>query len=78
VDSPGRLSGDMWKHTLVKIVKNEHSKGKHPCRQCRVCSVHKKRSMTAYICKFCVMPLHKGECLQKYHTLKHFSKNFSS
>jgi hypothetical protein len=72
VDPPGRLSGDMRKHTLTKIVKSEHSKGKHPSRQCRVCAVHKKRSMTVYICKFCVMPLHKGECFQKYHTLKHF------
>jgi hypothetical protein len=42
VDPPGRLSGDIWKHTLVKIVKSEHSKGKHPSRQCRVCTVHKK------------------------------------
>jgi hypothetical protein len=47
-------------NTLMKIVKSEHSKGKHPSRQCRVCAVHKKRSMTVYICKFCVMPLHKG------------------
>ncbi|PNF17797.1 hypothetical protein B7P43_G06890 [Cryptotermes secundus] len=71
VDTPGRLSGDMQKHTLIKIVKSEHSKGKHPSRQCRVCAVHKKRTMTVYICK-CVMLLHKGECFQKYHTLKHF------
>ncbi|PNF16035.1 hypothetical protein B7P43_G04623 [Cryptotermes secundus] len=71
-DPPGRLSGDMQKHTLMKIVKSEHSKVKHTSRQCRVCTVHRKRSMTAYIFKFCVMPLHKGECFQKYHTLKHF------
>jgi hypothetical protein len=38
VDTTGRLSGDM----LVKIVKSEHSKGTHPSRQCRVCTVHKK------------------------------------
>jgi hypothetical protein len=25
-----------------------------------------------YIYKFCVMPLHKGERFQKYHTLKRF------
>ncbi|PNF28210.1 hypothetical protein B7P43_G07554, partial [Cryptotermes secundus] len=35
----------------------------------------KKRTMTVYICK-CVMPLHKGECFQKYHTLKHFYKHW--
>ncbi|PNF18235.1 hypothetical protein B7P43_G16768 [Cryptotermes secundus] len=72
VDPPGRLSGDMQKHTLVKIVMSEQSMGKYPSRQCRVCAVHKKRSKTSYICKFCVMPLHRGECFQKYHTLKHF------
>ncbi|PNF33715.1 hypothetical protein B7P43_G11435 [Cryptotermes secundus] len=78
VDPLGRLSGDMRKHSLVKIVKSEHSKGKHPSRQCLVCAVHRKRSMTAYICKFCVMPLHKGECFQKYHTLKHFQEHWVS
>jgi hypothetical protein len=69
---PGRLSGDMRKHTLVRLVKGEHAKGKHPVRQCRVCASHMKRSATACISKFCVMPLHKGECFQKYHTLRHF------
>jgi hypothetical protein len=68
VDPPGWLSGDMRKHTHVKIVKGEHAKRKHPVRQCRVFASHKKRSATAYICKFCVMPLHKGECFQKYHS----------
>jgi hypothetical protein len=71
VDSPGRLSGDMRKHTLVRIVKSEHSK-KYAGRQCRACAVHKKRSETAYVCNFCVVPLHKGECFQRYHTHKHF------
>jgi hypothetical protein len=37
----------MRKHTLVKIVKGEHAKGKHPVRQYRVCASHKKRSATA-------------------------------
>ncbi|XP_033609965.1 uncharacterized protein LOC111871037 [Cryptotermes secundus] len=32
----------MRKRTLVKFVMSEHSKGKHPSRQCRVCTVHKK------------------------------------
>ena len=25
-----------------------------------------------YICKFSLVPLHKGECFQRYHTLKHY------
>jgi hypothetical protein len=44
----GDSRGDMRKHTLVKIVKSEHSKGKHPSWQCRVCAVHKKRSMSTF------------------------------
>ncbi|PNF19822.1 hypothetical protein B7P43_G14053 [Cryptotermes secundus] len=72
VDPPGRLSGDMRKHILVKIVKSEYCKKKHPSRQCRVCAEHKKKSRTAYMCNFCVMPLHKGECFQRYHMRKHF------
>jgi hypothetical protein len=27
---------------------------------------------TRYICKFSLVPLHKGECFQRYHTLKHY------
>jgi hypothetical protein len=72
VDLPGRLSGDMRKHVLMKIVKCEHAKMKHPVRQCHVCAAHNKKSITVYIFEFCVMPLHKGECFQKYHTVKHF------
>jgi hypothetical protein len=76
VDPPGQLSGDTRKHTLVRIVKNEHSKKKYTGRQCRVCAVLKKRSETAYMCNFCVVPLHKGECFQRYHTLKHFLEHW--
>jgi hypothetical protein len=68
VDPPGQLLGDMWKHVLAQIVKSEKGKRKYPARPCRVCTVHKKRSETAYICEFCVVPLHKGKCFQRYHT----------
>jgi hypothetical protein len=37
-----------------------------------VCAARKKRSETRYIFKFCLVPLHKGECFQRYHTLKHY------
>jgi hypothetical protein len=36
-----------------------------------VCATCKKGSETRYSCKFCLVPLHKGECFQRYHTLKH-------
>ena len=71
-DPPGRLSGDMQKHVLEKIVRSEWGKRKYPAMRCHVCATHKKRSETRYICKFCLVPLHKGECFQRYHTLKHY------
>jgi hypothetical protein len=37
-----------------------------------VCATQKKkRSETRYICKFYVAPLHKEECFERYHNLKH-------
>jgi hypothetical protein len=35
-------------------------------------ATHKKRSETRYICKFCVAPLHKEECFERYHSLRHY------
>jgi len=64
-DPPGRLSGDMRKHVLEKTVGSEQGKRKYPARRCHVCE-------TRYICKFCLVPLHKGECFQRYHTIKHY------
>jgi len=71
-DPPGRLSGDMQKHVLEKIVGSEWGKRKYTARRCHVCAAHKQRSETWYICKFWLVPLHKGECFQRYHTLKHY------
>jgi len=48
-----RLSGDMQKHVLEKVVGSERGKRKYPARRCHVCAAHKKRSETWYICKFC-------------------------
>jgi hypothetical protein len=39
-----------------------------------VCATHKKRSETRYISKFCVAPLHKEECFERYHSPKHYKK----
>jgi hypothetical protein len=75
----------MRKHVLEKTVGSEQGKRKYPARRCHVCAAHKQRNETRYICKFSLMPLHKGECFQRYHTLKHywglwrvFPENFSS
>jgi len=45
---------------------------RYPVRQCKVCAAHKKRSATRYICKFCVVPVHKGSCFEKYHSLRNY------
>jgi len=66
-DPSGRLSGDMRKHVLETIVGSEWGK-----RRCHVCAANKKRSETWYIRKFCLEPLHKEECIQRYHTLQHY------
>jgi len=71
-DPPGRLSGDVRKHVLEKIVANERGKRKYPAWRCHVFAAHKKRCETRYICMFCLEPLHKEECIQRYHTLQHY------
>jgi len=71
-DPPGRFSGDMRKHVLEKIVGSERGKRKYRARRCHVCAAHKQRNETWYICKFSLVSLHKGECFQRYHTLKHY------
>jgi hypothetical protein len=68
----GTLSGDLWKHVLEKILKSEEGKRKYSARRCHICATHKRRSETRYMFKFCLVPLHKGECFQRYHTLKQY------
>jgi hypothetical protein len=62
----------MWKHVLEKIVKSEEGKRKYPAKRYHVCATHKKGSETRYICKFCLVLFHRGECFHKYHILKHY------
>jgi len=68
-DPPCRLSGDSRIHKLEKIVGGGEGKRKYTARQCKVCGAHKKRSETRYICKFCVVPVHKGSCFEKSHSV---------
>jgi hypothetical protein len=35
-------------------------------------ATHKKRSEIRYTCKFCAAPIHKEECSERYHSLKHY------
>jgi hypothetical protein len=41
---------------------------KYPARQGKGSAEHKKQSETTYICKFCIVPLHKGSCFERYHS----------
>ena len=68
-DPLGRLSSDFRIHKLEKIGGGGEGKRKYPARLCKVCSACKKRSETRYICKFCVVPLHKGSCFEKHHSV---------
>ena len=56
-------------HKLENIFGGGEGKKKYTARQCKVCAACKKRSETRYICKFCVVPLHKWPCFEKYHSV---------
>jgi hypothetical protein len=58
VDPPRRLSGDMWKHSLMKIVKSENSKGKHP-RQSLMKIVKSENSKGKHPRQYHVCAVHK-------------------
>lgn len=68
-DHAQRLSS-IKKHDLVKI--ETSGKSKTPQKQCRVCASKKIRSRTSFVCSFCNIPLHKGDCYKRYHTLKKY------
>jgi hypothetical protein len=67
-DPPGRHSGDFRIHKHEKMFAGGEGNKKYPTRQYIVCAARKKRSETRNICKFCV-PLHKGYCFEKYHSV---------
>jgi hypothetical protein len=69
-DPPGRLPRDFRTHKLEKIVGD--GKKKYSARQCKTCAAHKKRSETRYIYKFYVVPLPRGSCVEKYHSVKNY------
>jgi len=57
---------------LEKTVGGGEGKKKYPVRQGKVCAANKKQSETRTICKFCVVPLHKGFCFEKYHSVTNY------
>jgi len=73
-DPPGRLSGDFGIQKLEKIVVGGGGEGKrkYPARHCKVCAARKKRSETGYICKLCIVLLHKGSCFEKYDSVTNY------
>ena len=71
-DPPGTLYGDFGTHELEKSVGGGEGEKKYLARQCKVCAAHKKRSETRNIYKFCVVPLHKGFCFEKYHSVMNY------
>jgi len=71
-DPPGRLSSDFRIHKLEKIVGLGGGKKEYPAQQCKMCAAHKKQSETRNICKLCSVPLHKGFCFEKYHSVTNY------
>jgi hypothetical protein len=70
-DLLGRLSGDFRIHKLEKIG-GGLGKKKYTERQCKVCAAHKEQTETTNVCKFCVVPLHKGSCFGKYQSMTNY------
>jgi hypothetical protein len=69
---PARLSRDITIHKLEKMFAGGERNKKYPARLCKVCAAHKEQSETRNICKFCVVPLHKGSCFEKYHSVTNY------
>jgi hypothetical protein len=44
---------------------------KYPARQCSVYATHKKRSEIRYVCKFCIVPLHRVLVL-RFHFVNYY------
>ncbi|KAI4472594.1 hypothetical protein M0802_016668 [Mischocyttarus mexicanus] len=65
--SPQRLSGDMKKHKVTKIL-GSGTKNRYVRRPYIVCAAGKKRSGSSFMCAESLVPLHFGQCFQKYHT----------
>jgi len=70
-DPSGRLSSYFRIHKLEKTVGGGVEKKKYPVSQCKVCAAHTTQSETRNICKFCVVPLHRGSCFEKYHSVNY-------
>ena len=69
-DPPDRLTANTRKHRLTRIIGN--GRIQNPRRACKICTVAKKRSSTAYMCSSCNVPLYAGRCFEIYHTKKKY------
>jgi hypothetical protein len=61
-----RLSGSIKQHQIIRI----SATNKRLRRKCKVCSSHKLRKETMYMCKECKVPLHIGDCFSSHHLKK--------
>lgn len=52
-------------HKLIRIMTSGKSK-----KQCRVCASKKIRGRTCFVCKFCNIPLRKGDRCERYDAPK--------
>jgi len=71
-DPPSRFSGDFRIHKLEKLLVWGREKWS-TLQDSIKCVLHiRSVSETRYICKFCVVPLHKGSCFEKYHSVTNY------
>jgi hypothetical protein len=71
-DQPGRPSGDFRIQKREKMFAGWERNKKDAARQCKVCAARKKGSESRNICKFCIVPLQKGSCFEKYHSVTNY------
>ena len=60
---PLRLSGDLKKHKIEKILITGK---KYPTRICKLRSSHKIKCYTSYTCGYCNIAIHKGDCFELF------------
>jgi len=42
------------------------------CTTVEMCAAHKKQNETRYLCNFCIVPLLKGSCFEKYQSVRNY------
>jgi len=66
----GRLSGGFQNTQTGKNCCRWDGNKEISCTAVEICAAHKKQSETRYLCNFCIVPLLKGSCFEKYQSVR--------